>query len=238
PPPPEAASLEAWALREFDRLSEGVRAAYAAYDFRAATQKLYDFCSDTLSSIYLAAVKDRLYCDRSESPRRRRTQRALWTMTDGLCRLLAPILPHTADEAWRALRGASDEGATVHTHAFLAPSGARADDAWAAFMAGRDRALVALEENRKSEGGIENPLDAGIALPDAEGAMSRLDPRDLADLLGVSRVSLEPGAKAPRVIDLRAEPRCERSWKRDGTVRRRSDGGMLSDRDAEAVGVS
>jgi isoleucyl-tRNA synthetase len=40
------------------------------------------------------------------------------------------------------------------------------------------------------------------------------------------------------VIDLRDEPRCERSWKRDGTVRARSDGGMLSERDAVAVGLA
>jgi isoleucyl-tRNA synthetase len=39
------------------------------------------------------------------------------------------------------------------------------------------------------------------------------------------------------ILDLRSEPRCERSWKRDGTVKERSDGGMLSQRDAEAVGV-
>jgi isoleucyl-tRNA synthetase len=62
---------------------------------------------------------------------------------------------------------------------------------------------------------------------------------ELADLCGVSRFGLasgdEPGVS---VVDLREEPRCERSWKRDGTVRERSDGGMLSDRDAAAVGVS
>jgi len=39
------------------------------------------------------------------------------------------------------------------------------------------------------------------------------------------------------VQDLRDEPRCERSWKRDGTVRERSDGGLLSDRDAAALGL-
>ena len=39
------------------------------------------------------------------------------------------------------------------------------------------------------------------------------------------------------VVDLRDQPRCERSWKRDGTVKARSDGGMLSDRDAGALGV-
>jgi hypothetical protein len=43
------------------------------------------------------------------------------------------------------------------------------------------------------------------------------------------------------VIDLRDQPRCERSWKRDATVRERSmpgadfDGAVLSDRDARAV---
>jgi isoleucyl-tRNA synthetase len=62
---------------------------------------------------------------------------------------------------------------------------------------------------------------------------------ELADLMGVSRVRLDAGLPAGtvQVEDLRGEPRCERSWRRDGTVRQRSDGGMLSDRDAAAVGV-
>ncbi|MEY4182821.1 MAG: Isoleucine--tRNA ligase, partial [Planctomycetota bacterium] len=54
---------------------------------------------------------------------------------------------------------------------------------------------------------------------------------------GVSRVTLG-GDGGVAVTDLRNEPRCERSWRRDGTVRQRSDGGMLSDRDAAAVGVA
>jgi len=59
----------------------------------------------------------------------------------------------------------------------------------------------------------------------------------LPDMLGVSRVKLDATATQVVVNDLRSEPRCERSWKRDGTVKLRSDGGMLTDRDAEAVGV-
>ena len=34
---------------------------------------------------------------------RRATQTALFDVTDGLCKLLAPIMAHTADEAFRAL---------------------------------------------------------------------------------------------------------------------------------------
>ena len=73
-------------------------------------------------------------------------------------------------------------------------------------------------------------------LPDPDGVLAAFAD-DLADVLGVSRVQFD-GSDEVAVVDLTSEPRCERSWKRDGTVRERSDGGMLSDRDAAAVGVS
>jgi len=234
--PPPARSLEAWVVGEFDRLIESVRAAYERHDFKTASARLYDFCNDALSATYLAAVKDRLYCDAPDSERRRRTQRALRLLTDGLCRLLAPILPHTADEAWRTLHGAKDAAASVHLELFPEPSGIDADGGWEKAMAARDAALGAMERARAAKG-VENPLDAGVTLPDEGGVLSRFDPVDLADLLGVSRVTVDPDAEGVQVHDLRDEPRCIRSWKRDGTVKPRSDGGMLTDRDAAAVGV-
>ncbi len=236
-------SIDAWAMGEFDRVASAVVAAYERYDFRAAHSALYDLCNDTLSAVYLAAAKDRLYCDRPDSPRRRQAQTALWRLTDGLCRLLAPTLCHTADEAFRALRKVepSDTETTVHTQEFIARLGAAHDPAWPKVMAARGDALAAIERARADTGegalGVDNPLDLGVTLPDRDGLLARFDLTDLADLLGVSRVNLDPGARAPVVHDLTAEPRCERSWKRDGTVRPRSDGGLLSDRDAEAVGA-
>jgi isoleucyl-tRNA synthetase len=104
----------------------------------------------------------------------------------------------------------------------------------------RQQALKALEEAKAIEGGIKNPLDAGIHATVPSGLMERLRPfgEELADLCGVSQLQLKEGAKLEtEVLDLRSEPRCERSWKRDGTVQLRSDGGLLSDRDAEVLGV-
>ncbi len=242
-PKADATTLEAWVLAEFDRVREDVLRAYVEYQFQAAHKRLYDFCNDTLSATYLAAIKDRLYCDRPDSPRRRGTQAALYTLTDGLCRLLAPVLCHTADEAFRALHNvASDDTETcIHLADANPPTGVRADAAWTRAFAVRERALQAIERAKASADqsglGVENPLDMGVVLPDPDGALRALGISDLADLLGVSRVQLDPAAHEPRVIDLRSEPRCERCWKRDGTVRRRSDGGMLTDRDADAVGV-
>ena len=234
-----AGSLDAWVLAEYDALAAGVIDAYHRYDIQSVHKALYQFCSETLSSVYLGAVKDRLYCDGPDSPRRRQTQTVLWELTDGLCRLLAPILCHTADEAHRALwrAGPDDKERCVHMTRFIGSYGVEADAGWPAVMAMRERALGALEQ-AKAGMGVENPLDAGVVLPDPDGVLGRFDMVDLADLLGVSRVGLDATASEPVVVDLRDEPRCERSWKRDGTVKQRSDGGMLSDRDARAVGVA
>lgn len=230
------ASLNAWVLAEFDALSNDVLKSYQSFDFRGAHLRLFDFCNDTLSALYLAAVKDRLYCDAKESPRRRETQATIAALTDGLCRLLAPILCHTADEAFRALRGAKSDDVCVHLEENLPAFDVVAHEHWYKVLQARSAAMLAMEK-AKAEMGVENPLDMGVTLPDADGALGAFDPVDLADLLGVSRVKLDKSAAAPTVQDLRNEPRCERSWKRDGTVKQRSDGGMLSDRDAAAVGV-
>jgi len=241
-------SLDAWVLGEFNRVSQKVRQAYDRYDFRAAHNAIYDFCNETLSAVYLAATKDRLYCDRPDSPRRRRTQAAMWTVCDGLCRLLAPVLPHTADEAHRSLwkADAKDTSRCVQMVTYLNAGEVKVDAHWPKIMAGREAALQTLELARAAEV-VDNPLDAEVHVEDSDGTLAAFGERfaaevgsafeaEFADLIGVSRVKFVETLQA-RVVSLADEPRCERSWKRDGTVKQRRDGGWLTDRDAEAVGV-
>ena len=96
----------------------------------------------------------------------------------------------------------------------------------------RNEVLKALEEAK--ERGIENSLDAGVVLPDSDGSLPAFA-SDLADLFEVSRVRIDPDAAAVAVEDLRDQPACERSWRRDDTVTERTNGCMLSDRDWDAV---
>ena len=222
-------SIDGWALGEFCKLQEAVLASYRGANFRDAQVAIFDFCNATLSSEWFAATKDRLYCDRADGTRRRATQRAMNAVAEGLIRMLAPVLPHTADEAWRALKGADAKSVVFEQHVPITFAGAAG---WPAVFAARESAMKALEEAKSQ--GIENSLDAGLVIPDADGALKPFA-AELADLMGVSRVTLDPAAKLVSVTDLREEPRCERSRKRDGTVRERQDGGLLSDRDAEAV---
>ncbi len=219
------ASLDAWALAQFDALAGEVAAAYENYDFRTAHLKVYDFCNETLSATYFTAVKDRLYCDKPDSPRRRQCQAVLFHMCDGLCRLLAPVLCHTADEAWRSLWRVPNDDLTrsVHLETFLPADGAKLDERWIAVMEARGAAQQAMEKAKAGFGAEPPaPLEMAVALPDPSGTLAAFDLTDLADLLGVSRVTLDPRGSEPVVTDLRAEPRCERSWKRDGTVKPRA----------------
>ena len=229
----DAASIDAWALGQLGVLVDQVHSAFDAFAFRRAHEALFRFCNETMSAVYLTAAKDRLYCDRPDSSRRRRTQTAMHDIADALIRLIAPIVPHTADESWHALHGA--DVPSVHLQLRPDLSACDVSDNWDAVMAQRDDWMKKLESARQDLG-IDNPLELGLKIGTDGGPLQSFDPIDLADLCGISRVELAAGA-AVEVLDLRTEPRCERSWKRDGTVKPRSDRGTLSDRDAEALGL-
>jgi isoleucyl-tRNA synthetase len=235
----DATSIDAWMTGELIKVSDTVLAAYNNFQYRKAHEALFNFCNDTLSAVYLTATKDRLYCDKADSPRRRRTQTTMYRISTVLIRLLAPLMPHTADEAWRALMG--DDDACVHLLPFQDTDCMKqipVNAGWSAVMEARDTWLKAIEDARKAQG-IDNPLDCGVRVPvikQADGAS--FDPVDMADLCSVSRFAFDASLTEVAVDDLRNEPRCERSWKRDGTVKKRSDGGELSDRDAEALGLT
>ena len=227
---PPSTSIDAWLLGETAILRERVEAAWSEYAFRRAHQLLYDFCNDTVSAVHAVAVKDRLYCDAADSPRRQCTRSTMRRVVDVLLRLLAPMLPHTTDEAWRALEG---EDACLAMETMPSPFSVEVHPEWPKVMALRNDVLSALEQAK--ERGVENAMDAGVILPDPDGLLAPFAD-ELADLFGVSRCALSAEGSI-EIQDLREEPRCDRSRKRDGTVREREEGVFLSDRDAAAVGL-
>ncbi len=78
---------------------------YESYDFQAAYNALYNFCTVTLSARYFDIIKDRLYIFAPKSEERRSAQTALYRIADSLIRLMAPLLAYTADEAWEKPAG-------------------------------------------------------------------------------------------------------------------------------------
>ena len=96
--------VDRWVLAKLQTLIGNCRDAYESLEFHRVYHSINQFCAVDLSSLYVDITKDRLYCDASDSPRRRATQFAMATVFDALCRLLAPVLAFTSEEAWGYFR--------------------------------------------------------------------------------------------------------------------------------------
>ncbi len=219
-------SIDCYVLHQLHHLEKRVLSGYATYQFQFVSTALYDFCNDTLSAFYLSSIKDRLYCDKPDSPRRRQSQQTLRIIVDSLIRLFSPILPHTCDEIRESLSGNNASSAQGQPALTIAPPDIHPQ--WPAIIPLRKHVLKALESAKQD--GIENSLDAAVSIP--QTIDSAFLP-ELPDLFGVSRVFFHNGPI--RINSLMDEPRCERSWKRDATVKQRPNGHMLSDRDYDAI---
>ncbi|MEO8429326.1 MAG: class I tRNA ligase family protein, partial [Verrucomicrobiota bacterium] len=151
-PDDKLTGLDRWILGEFAEVENHVIAAYGAFEFHAVYQQLSQFAAVEMSAIYHDVVKDRLYTDAANSHRRRSTQTALYRMVSGLCKLLAPILSFTADEAWEFIPGNSST--SVHASEFTATSFQRSEaerELWKRLLEYRDSLLPKLEAQRQAK---------------------------------------------------------------------------------------
>lgn len=96
----EMTLLDRWVLERLNEVITECRTAYEAYQFRKVFNQINQFCAHELSALYVDITKDRMYCDARDSNRRLAAQTVMHRVFDGLCRLIAPILVFTADEAW------------------------------------------------------------------------------------------------------------------------------------------
>jgi isoleucyl-tRNA synthetase len=107
--------LDRWILERLHAVTAECLDAYDKFEFRKVFNAINQFCTNDLSAVYVDVTKDRMYCDARTSLRRRATQTAMHQVFESLCKLLAPILAYTADEAWE--HAPFTEG-TVHEQDF------------------------------------------------------------------------------------------------------------------------
>ncbi len=82
---------------------------YENFEFHKFFKDYYTFCSDTLSSFYLDALKDRLYVSYSKGIERRSAQTALYLILKELLIFGSPILSFTCEEAYLKIPGKKEK---------------------------------------------------------------------------------------------------------------------------------
>lgn len=221
--------IDRWALGQLNAVIRDVRAAYESFEFYRLYQRIYHFCSVTLSSLYLDVLKDRLYAETPDGPDRRAARFVLARIHDVLTRLLAPIIPHTAEELWDVLPASVGKAQSVHLAEFPEPT-EEWDDLilsarWSVLLAVRDEVLRVLEKLRASKT-IGSAQEASVLLATDDAVLLALlnANRELLTTLSiVSEIEVSGAAVAEAVsgVNLPAlrifarrstYSKCERCW--------------------------
>jgi isoleucyl-tRNA synthetase len=222
-----------WILDRLENVITECRAAYAAYEFHKVYHILNQFCAVDLSSLYIDITKDRMYCDVADAGRRRATQAAMHRIFDALCRLLAPILVFTAEEAWGYL-GGSD---SVHVRTFPEESSdflnPEARERVAHLLNLRGLIGQAVERARQ-EKLIGNALEAAVTLTCDAATIAAVPKEELEEFFILSDLTLQPGKEPGASIAKTAYQKCARCWRHRPAVGRSAAHPELCDR-CEAV---
>lgn len=93
-------SIDKYILGMLSRTVADVEGAYDDYQFYKANQALISFANSDLSAFYLDMAKDRLYISSRADPRRRACQTVIYHLLEQMSVLMAPIVPHMAEDVW------------------------------------------------------------------------------------------------------------------------------------------
>ena len=246
----ELMELDRYALHRFNELAKAVQEGYEHYEFHAVYRAVYNFCVVDMSNFYLDIIKDRLYC--ADAAPRRSAQTALYTILDGMTRLIAPILAFTSDEIWHAMPHAKDaDPKSVLLNDMPRYEAARtlegaAGERWEKLVSLRDAVNKALE-NARNAGVFKKAQDTEVTIAVKDGAdAALLEGVDLATLCIVSKVTVCGGALEGEenseclipctiAVKLSEAPKCVRCWNHDEGVGQDQDHPELCPRCAKVV---
>ncbi|OIQ00892.1 MAG: isoleucine--tRNA ligase [Zetaproteobacteria bacterium CG2_30_46_52] len=202
----ERTPLDLWAMSRLAEVSTNVKDAYENYHFHQIHQEIHNFCSVDLGGFYLDIIKDRLYCDADDAQRRLSAQSTLYDIAHTLVRLIAPIVPVTAEEMWSYLPGADDK--SIHLQSFNDVTPVSIDNAaWDAFFAMREQVNTAMDVAKKDKV-IGSSIAAKVQIPNLD--------LDFAAALGETYEQLLIVAKAEAGSSLTITAadgiKCPRCW--------------------------
>ena len=107
--------IDKYMMISLNEMADRVINAYDSYDYVAATSIMTNYMTNELSSYYCDFAKDILYCDKLDSPRRRKIQTVLYYATEYFVKLWSPILVFTCEEVWNYY-GKKEADSVHYTH--------------------------------------------------------------------------------------------------------------------------
>ena len=216
--------VDLFMMIRLNELTKELKSAYEEYRFDDVFKTVNNYISNDLSAFYLDFTKDILYIEKADSQARRSIQTVLYHHVYDMCRLLAPVIPHTADEVYSYIPGHTEISVYLTDMPVVKEyaNAAEVTTKWSQFLSLRHDVLKALEEARNQKV-IGKSLTASLHLyPNAETkALLNSLQADLKQIFIVSECVLEEG-EAPEdalqfdglavVVKAAEGHTCDRCW--------------------------
>ena len=193
-------NIDKFALHKLNKLVADVTEAFEHYEFYKYFQCLQNFAAVDLSSFYLDIVKDRLYTAGKKSLSRRACQTVLYENLMALVKMLAPVMPHQAEDIWQNIPECQRSGLIsilladwpVVNAQWNAPE-IEAD--FGKILKSREVVSRAIEPLR-AEKKVGSSLEVAVWVKAEDDSILQANAKDLADIYIVSQATLSQTAPA------------------------------------------
>ena len=211
--------IDRHALALSEEVQKSTLAHYDAYEFHPVVSRLMTFCSEDTGGFYLDILKDRLYTLQADAPARRSAQNALYHITHGFLRWMAPFLSFTAEEAWQVFAHQTNSQDTIFTEEFytfphVADSRALLNK-WAKIREMRSEITKAIENEREA-GRVGSSLQAEITIeaPASEASILESLGNDLRfiTITSAAHVKVSTGSEFKVIVHASGHSKCGRCW--------------------------
>ncbi|HUJ08996.1 MAG TPA: isoleucine--tRNA ligase [Verrucomicrobiae bacterium] len=211
--------IDRWLLSRLQALIADLTEAYENLEFHRVYHLVNAFCAVEISSFYVDVTKDPLYTLAPDSLDRRSAQTAIFETVTALVRLIAPVMPFTAEEVWSFVPGRKPE--SVHLAQFPSVDAKQRDlkleERWKRLLEIRQAAALELEKARQA-GLIGKSLEARVEIePDNEATRELLEKVGpaLETVLIVSqvRVAQPTGGELRVKVSAASGRKCVRCWR-------------------------
>ena len=160
----ELPELEQLMLHKIYTLNDNFKKYFKDYDFHNLYRELLNFCTIDLSAFYFDIRKDCLYCDPTDSKKRKNTLLLLNIILNSLLKWFAPILSFTTEEIYQLV---SKKVNSIHLESFLTyPKNFENKNLslkWNELLKIREACNVSIEEKRTSKE-IGSSLEAELKI--------------------------------------------------------------------------
>ena len=96
--------IDKWLLSKYNRLVKYAKDAYDEYDLNKVVRSVSDFVSDDLSNWYIRRNRRRFWASTLDD-NKKAVYQTTYEVLEGLCRLIAPVVPFVSEEIYISLTG-------------------------------------------------------------------------------------------------------------------------------------